>query len=258
VAAAPPRECGGIDVKSKRGPSIVNTPMTLWDKLLPDQPLNNENYGGPDYHRSLYELIVRTSGLEPPTKTFNLVLSDKVTIEEMASNPVQLRFLELIVRLIGAQRVIEIGAFIGLSAMTMARAMPAGGKLVTIEKFDHFADICRRNFAANGLSDRIEVMECDAFALIDGLPRGELFDLAFIDGNKERYAHYFEALEPRVRSGGLILVDDVLFHGDVLNAQPKTEKGEGVKAFMDLAARRNGYLRLALPICNGLMLMQKP
>jgi caffeoyl-CoA O-methyltransferase len=235
----------------------MNKPVNLWDKLLPDQPLNNEYYEGRDYYRALYELIVSTSGLEAPTKMFKLALSDKVTIEEMASNPVQLRFLELIVRLIGAKRVIEIGAFIGLSAMAMARAMPAGGKLTTIEKFDHFADICRRNFAANGLADRIEVIQGDAFEVIDGLPRDELFDLAFIDGNKERYAHYFEVLEPRVRPGGLILVDDVLFHGDVLNPHPKTEKGEGVKAFMDLAARRTNYLRLALPICNGLMLMQK-
>lgn len=229
----------------------------LWDKLLPDQPLNNEYYGGSDYYRSLYDLIARASGLEPPTKTFNLVLSDRVTIEEMASNPVQLRFLEFIVRLTGARRVIEIGAFIGLSAMTMARAMPAGGKLVTIEKFDHFADLCRRNVASNGLSDRVHVLQGDAFELIDGLPAGEPFDLAFIDGNKERYAQYFEMLEPRIRPGGVILIDDVLFHGDVLNPRPTTPKGEGVRAFMELAARRSDYLRLAVPICNGLMLMQR-
>ncbi len=230
---------------------------TLWDKLLPDQPLNNQYYGGKDYYQALYNLIVQTSGLQPPTETFKLTLSNKVTIEEMASNPVQLRFLEFIVRLMGARRIIEIGAFIGLSAMTMARAMPAGGKLVTIEKFDHFADICRRNFEANGLADKIQVSQGDAFELIDALPRDELFDLAFIDGNKERYAHYFEVLEPLVRPGGLIMVDDVLFHGDVLNTPPKTEKGEGARKFMDLAAKRDRYVRLTLPICNGLMLMLK-
>jgi caffeoyl-CoA O-methyltransferase len=84
-----------------------------------------------------------------------------------------------------------------------------------------------------------------------------VFDLAFIDGNKERYAHYFEALEPRVRSGGLILVDDIFFHGDVLNAQATTEKGDGCKRFMELAAQRKKYVKLALPLCNGLMLMLK-
>jgi predicted O-methyltransferase YrrM len=207
--------------------------LKLWDKLLPDQPLNNTYFKGGDYHHMLYDLIVRTSGLQQPHERFELVLSDKVTIEEMASNPVQLQLLDLIVRLLQPKRIIEIGAFIGLSAMTMARAMPVGGKLTTIEKFDHFADICRRNFAANGLADRITVVEGDAFEALDKISKSELFDLAFIDGNKERYAHYFEALEPRVRSGGLILVDDVFFHGDVLNAKATTShdrKGRRLQA----------------------------
>lgn len=251
---------GDNDIRSSKQHErdILNTPTTLWDKLLPDQPLNNEYFGGSDYYAALYDLIVKSSGITPPTETFKLVLSDKVTIEQMASNPPQLRFLELIVRLTGARRIIEIGAFIGLSAMTMAKAMPAGGKLITVEKFDHFAEICRKNFAANGLADRIEVIEGDAFELIEFLPNEQPFDIAFIDGNKERYADYFEILEPRVRPGGLIIVDDVLFHGDVLNAEPKTEKGEGVKRFIELAAERKGYSRLLLPFCNGLMLMQKP
>ena len=203
----------------------MKNPLTVWDKLIPDQPRNNEYYCGSDYCRALYDLITRVSGLQPTLEAFNLVLSDKATLEEMGSNRVQLRLLELIVRLTGAKRVIEIGAFIGLSAMTMARAMPAGGKLITIEKFDGFVEICRPNVAANGLSDRIEVLEGDAFEVLDRLPRDQPFDLAFIDGNKERYARLFEALEPRVRPGGVILVDDVLFHGDVLNSPPKTGKG---------------------------------
>jgi caffeoyl-CoA O-methyltransferase len=231
--------------------------LKLWDKLLPDQRLNNIYFGGGDYHRTLYDLIGHASGLQAPQEAFKLILSDKVTVEEMASNPVQLRFLDLIVRLLQPKRIIEIGAFIGLSAMTMARAMPPNGKLTTIEKFDHFADICRRNLTANGLADRVTVVEGDAFEALGKIPESELFDLAFIDGNKERYAHYFEALEPRVRPGGLILVDDIFFHGDVLNAKATTEKGEGCKRFMELAAQRKNYTKLALPLCNGLMLMLK-
>lgn len=235
----------------------MNKTLTLTDKLLPDQPLNNEYYGGSDYHRDLFDLIAGCSGLVSPAEAFTLVLSDKFTIEEMASNPVQLRLLELFVRLIGATRVIEIGAFIGLSAMTMARAMPAGGKLITIEKFDHFAGICRQNVAANGLTDRIDVLEGDALDVIGRLPRHEPFDLAFIDGNKERYADHFRLVEPYVRPGGLILVDDVFYHGDVLNETPKTAKGEGVKAFMRLAAGFSSGFRAVLPVCNGLMVIQK-
>ena len=234
----------------------MNKALTLTDKLLPNQPLNNGYYSGSDYARDLYDLIAGCSALLPLEEAFTLELSDKASIEEMASNPVQLRLLELFVRLIGATRVIEIGAYIGLSAMTMARAMAPGGKLVTIEKFSDFANICRRNVAANGLADRIEVLDGDALDVIGRLPRNELFDLAFIDGNKERYVDHFRLLEPCVRPGGLILVDDVLYHGDVFNATPKTAKGEGVRR-SGLAAGLNVGLRAVLPVCNGLMIIQK-
>lgn len=232
----------------------------LWDKLLPPQPVNNECYTGAqsDYYRLLLEMIMRSGGLKKPLEDFDLELSDKVSIEEMASSPVGLRFLQILVKLSGARRIIEIGAFIGLSAMSMARVLPKGGEVVTIEKFDHFAGICRRNFARNGLADRIKLLEGDAFEVIDSLPKNELFDMLFIDGNKERYAHYFQALEPLLRPGGLAIVDDCLFHGDVLNPKPTTEKGAGARATLDLAATLDGWLRLAVPISNGVLLMIKP
>src|SRR4051794_13898477 len=127
--------------------------IAIWDKILPQQPFNNEFYASPPdaYYRLLFETITRASGIKMPTEEFDLELSDKVSIEEMASSPVGLRFLQLVVKLSGARRIFEIGTFIGLSAMAMARVMPAGGEIVTIEKFDHFAAIARRNFARNGL-----------------------------------------------------------------------------------------------------------
>lgn len=240
---------------------MTQTPtVSLWDKILPDQPPNTEFYAGPAeaFHRSLFETIARASGIRLPTEEFQLELSDRVPYEVMASNPIGLRLLQFLVRLSGARRVFEIGTYIGLSAMAMARALPEGGEVVTVEKFDHFAGIARRNFARNGLVDRIRLLEGDAFELIGGLPRGEPFDIVFIDGNKERYAEYFRALEPLLRPGGLAIVDDCLFHGDVLNARPRTEKGAGVKEFMELAGSRAGWLRLAIPISNGVMVMIKP
>jgi len=234
--------------------------VQLWDKILPDQPVNNDHYSSAAdaYHRLLFQEIVRTSGLKIPTEDYTLELSDKVPYEAMASSPVGLRFLELLVKMTGAKRVLEIGAFIGLSAMSMARALPKGGQVVTIEKFDHFAAIARANFKNNGLADRITLMEGDAFAVIDKLPKDKPFDMIFIDGNKERYAHYFQALEPLLRPGGLAVIDDSLFHGDVLNPLPQSEKGAGVKAFLDVAAGCKDWLRLLVPISNGTMLMIKP
>lgn len=234
--------------------------VNLWDKILPDQPINNDHYAAaPDaYHKLLFQEIARSSGLQMPVDDFKLELSDKVPYEAMASSPVGLRFLQLLVKMTGARRVLEIGAFIGLSAMSMARALPKGGEVVTIEKFDHFAAIARNNFKNNGLADKITLMDGDAFAVIDRLPKDKLFDMVFIDGNKERYAHYFQALEPLLRPGGLAVIDDSLFHGDVLNTKPKSEKGQGVKDFLDVAAGCKDWLRLLVPISNGTMLMIKP
>lgn len=234
--------------------------VNLWDKILPDQPINNDHYAAPAdaYHKLLFQEIARSSGLKMPIDDFKLELSDKVPYEAMASSPVGLRFLQLLVKMTGAKRVLEIGAFIGLSAMSMARALPKGGEVVTIEKFDHFAAIARNNFKNNGLADKITLMDGDAFAVIDSLPKDKLFDMVFIDGNKERYAHYFKALEPLLRPGGLAVIDDSLFHGDVLNPAPKSEKGQGVKDFLDVAAECKDWLRLLVPISNGTMLMVKP
>jgi caffeoyl-CoA O-methyltransferase len=233
---------------------------SIWEKILPPQPINNEFYSGSaaDYYKLLFQTISHSSDIRPPTAEFDLVLSDKVSIEEMASSPIGLRFLKVLVKLTGARRVFEIGTYIGLSAMVMAQAMPADGEVVTIEKFDHFAIIARENFARNKLSHKIKLIEGDAFEIIKEIPRDKLFDIIFIDGNKERYAHYFQVMEPLLRPGGLAIIDDSLFHGDVLNTSSRTEKGAGVKAFLDIAAELQEWLRLLVPIGNGVMLMIKP
>ena len=239
---------------------MVMSKFPIWERILPPQPINNEFYGSPigSYYRLLFDTISRSSEILLPTEEFDLVLSDKVSIEEMASSPIGLRFLELLVRLTNARRVFEIGTYIGLSAMVMARAMPPGGKVVTIEKFDHFAQIARENFKRNKLADKIDLLEGDAFEVIKKISKTERFDVIFIDGNKERYAHYFHVMEPLLRHGGLAIIDNSLFHGDVLNMSPRTEKGVGVKSFLDVASGLKDWLRLLVPISNGIMLMIKP
>ncbi len=229
------------------------------DKMLPDQPLHADQFTGSmdAFYPALFETIVRVGQIRTPYEELDLVTSDKFTVEEMGSNPVALRFLQLLIRLSRAQRVLEIGAFIGVSAMYMAKALPKGGEVVTIEKFDHFADICRQNFARNKLDDRITLLQGDANAVIDSLPREKTFDLMFIDGNKERYAEYMRRLEPLLAPGGLMIVDDALFHGDALNAKPTSEKGQGSRDALDLAASWTGYCKCLLPVANGMLLLMK-
>src|SRR5207244_5106952 len=142
----------------------------------------------------------------------------------MASNPVSLRFFEFLTKVSGARRVLEIGAFIGVSAMSFARALPADGEVVTIEKLDRFAAIARRNFDKNGLGDKIRLIVGDAADVLAGLRSGPPFDLVFIDGNKERYKDYMEATAPLLSPRGIMIVDDVFFHGDAVRATTATEK----------------------------------
>jgi caffeoyl-CoA O-methyltransferase len=229
------------------------------DKMLPDQPLHADQFTGSmaAFYPALFETIVRVGQIQTPYEELDLVTSDKFTVEEMGSNPVALRFLQLLIRLANAKRVLEIGAFIGVSAMYMAKALPKGGEVVTIEKFDHFADICRQNFKRNKLDDRITLMLGDANDVIDSLPRDKKFDFMFIDGNKERYAEYMQRLEPLLAPGGLMIVDDALFHGDALNAKPTSEKGQGSRDALDLAASWTGYCKCLLPVANGMLLLMK-
>lgn len=239
---------------------MANTALALWDKILPDQAINNLYDRGTreSYHRRLYETLAAASGVTEPRSDFDLELTDVVPLEEMASNPLALRLLHTLVELTRAERVLEIGAYIGISTMTLARALPPGGKVISIEKFPVFADICRRNFARNHLSDRIELHVGDAWEVLPGLALDRPLDLAFIDGDKERYLDYFEAIEPRVRPGGLIVVDDILFQGDVLNPTAQTQKGAGVARFLDYAAQKLDWTRVALPFSDGIMLLIKP
>jgi predicted O-methyltransferase YrrM len=205
----------------------------------------------------LFDLVCRSSGIRNPHEEFKLEQSDMFTAEEMASNPVAMRFLQFLIRLGGARRVLEIGAFIGLSTMYFAQALPADGEVISIEKFNKFAAIARRNFSLNGLSGKITLLEGDAFEIIDRLPPDRTFDLIFVDGNKERYNDYVIKTEPLLARNGMMIVDDCFYHGDALNARATDAKGIGTKAFMDYAAKQDDWLRIALPLSNGLFLMMR-
>lgn len=229
--------------------------VRYWDKMLPDQPEHANLYKGGQLMQDLFEAISRSSGIPDPKSEFKLEQTDMFAIEEMASNPVSMRFLQFLIQVSGVRRVLEIGAFIGFSTMSFAKALPADGKVVSIEKFDHFAGIARRNFAANGLDKKIELHQGDAFEIIGRLPKGEKFDLVFVDGNKERYKDYVVMTEPLLSAKGIMIVDDCFYHGDVLNKSPTDAKGEGTKAFMDYAATLSGWHRIALPLANGIFMM---
>jgi caffeoyl-CoA O-methyltransferase len=227
--------------------------------LLPVQPaiLRNNDASRPEFYPELLNFLLLNSHIKFPEERFKLTLPEGITHADFGSNLVTLQFLEFLARLLQPKRVLEIGAFVGVSSMILASALTGTGKLVTLEKFSKFADAARTNFRDNKLDSRIELLEGDAAALTGEIEKRGPYDFIFLDGDKGNYEFYYKTFFPQLSVGGLFIVDDVLFHGDTLNATPETEKGAGVKNFLALAREQPGIFSVILPYGNGIMLIRK-
>jgi caffeoyl-CoA O-methyltransferase len=142
--------------------------------------------------------------------------------------PEQGALLELLARLIGAKRILEVGTFTGYSAICLARGLAPGGQLLCLEVDEEYARIARGNLADAGVGDRTEVRVGPAATALEALPETPTFDLAFIDADKTGYPEYYELVLPRLRTGGLMLLDNMLQAGRVLD--PDTEAARIVDA----------------------------
>jgi caffeoyl-CoA O-methyltransferase len=136
--------------------------------------------------------------------------------------------LELLARLIGARRILEVGTFTGYSAICLARGLAPGGHLLCLEVDEDYARIARANLEDAGVGDRAEVRVGPAAAALRALPETPTFDLAFIDADKPGYPEYYELALARLRAGGLMLLDNMLQSGRVL--EPDTEAARVVDA----------------------------
>jgi predicted O-methyltransferase YrrM len=208
--------------------------------------------------RRMYATSAWACGLKAPQEEFDLVTSDRFATSVLGSGPAKLRQLEFLVRASRARRVLEVGTFIGISALYLARALPPGGEVVTLEKFDHFAAIARDNFARNGMADHIRLIEGDALESLSAMGPEEKFGLIYLDGDKGKYPELFRLLEPMLEPDGMIIVDDIFFHGDAIREEPVTDKGQGVRALLDDLSRRSDLFRCVLPIgVAGMLLVMR-
>lgn len=229
------------------------------DKLLPDQPILRDYFDGDeaDFAAAMYDSLITFGGIQLPMKQFDLLEVQDFPLASMVSNLSLLELIRLLIFMKRPARILEIGTFVGVSAMYMAAALPAEGRVVTIEKFDVFANVARQNFVRNHLDHKINLICGDAF---EELKKGDFFqnfDLIFLDGNKEKYADYFALLDPLLKPNGLMIVDDIFFQGDVLNHVPKTEKGLGARRFLEETASNTNYHKAILPLGDGVAIMLK-
>ncbi len=225
-------------------------------KILPNQHFNNNLYEGKqDFMLALFGLL-QAHASHVDQHQFTLSEHSRVGFEEMSTPPMQLAFLKFLIDLTGCKRFLEIGTFIGNTAMHVAKMIGPDAEVVTIEKFDEFADLAQKNFDDNGLSKNITLLRGDAGERMKEL-KDNHFDLIYVDGDKGRYLDLTKIAEKKLSDRGIILVDDVFFHGDALNETPKTEKGQGCKAVLDYYKDTTRFSKYVLPINNGILLLKR-
>jgi caffeoyl-CoA O-methyltransferase len=178
-------------------------------------------------------------------------------ISIMQIAPEQGAFMQLLTAAIGARHAIEIGTFTGYSSLCIARGLPEDGRLICCDVSEEWTEIARRAWRKAGVSDRIELRIGPAIETLRALPEEPTFDLAFIDADKSGYADYFDALLPRLRVGGLMLVDNVLWSGNVANPEKSDDQTNAIRAFNDKVATDPRVECVMLPISDGLTLLRK-
>jgi predicted O-methyltransferase YrrM len=171
--------------------------------------------------------------------------------------PEQGQFMQMLARLCGARRAIEVGVFTGYSSLAVMLAMPDDARLLALDVSEEYTTVARRHWQAAGVADRIELVLAPARDTLDArLAEGEAgqYDFAFIDADKTGYLGYYERLLKLLRPGGLILVDNTLWDGEVANPDNREAETEALRAFND-ALHRDPRIDLALlPVGDGLTL----
>ncbi len=201
--------------------------------------------------------------IEDHTSSEDEVLSElrrhtflKIIHPRMISGPVQGKFLEMISKLIRPRRILEIGTYTGYSAICLARGLNEDGKLITIEINDELEELHETFFKKAGLSEKIERITGDAIHILPDLD--EQFDLIFIDAEKEQYCEYYHLVMPRLKSGGLIIADNVLWDGKVIDDEFRNDNTtKAIRDFNTLINCDKQTENLLLPLRDGLMLIRK-
>ena len=173
----------------------------------------------------------------------------------MASGHIQGMMLEFISRMISPQFILEIGTYTGYSAICLAKGLKAGGRLFTIEINDELKEFSHSYFLKAGVEDRISQYTGRAQDIIPGISQN--FDLVFIDGDKREYTEYFSLVIPKVRSGGFVLADNVIWDGKVLERETGDSQTRGIIEFNEMIRNDGSIEKLILPVRDGLMIIRK-
>lgn len=167
----------------------------------------------------------------------------------------QAAFMQLLTRALGVRRAIEIGTFTGLSALAIARGMPDDGRLLCLDLSAEWTAVARRYWDRAGVGDRIELRLGPALKTLRSLPAEPAYDLAFVDADKTGYAAYVEELHPRMRPDGVVLLDNTLWSGRVLD--PRSDDDRALVELNAALAADPRWETVLLPLADGLTMLRR-
>jgi caffeoyl-CoA O-methyltransferase len=191
----------------------------------------------------LRDLAAETAALGP-------ISAMQVAVEQGA-------LLGFLARLMGARRAVEIGTFTGYSAISIARGLIPGGRLLCCDVSTEWTAIAQRYFARAGLGDRIELRVAPALDTLRALPRTPDIDLAFIDADKPAYRAYYEELLPRLAPRGVLVLDNVLWMGQVLDPNDSSDSTRALRELNDFIATDARVDAVMLPVADGITLIRR-
>jgi caffeoyl-CoA O-methyltransferase len=178
-------------------------------------------------------------------------------IARMQVSPEQGALLTLLTRLVGTTRAVEVGTFTGYSALCIARGLAPGGSLLCCDVSEEWTAIAREHWQRAGLADRIELRIAPALDTLRSLPPDADVDLAFIDADKTSYIAYVDELVPRLRPNGLLLIDNVLWGGAVIDPDANDADTVAIRACNDHVAAHSDLESLILPVADGVTLARR-
>jgi predicted O-methyltransferase YrrM len=208
----------------------------------------------------LYEYLLAASLREPPALAKLRAETERHPRAEMQIAPEQGQFMQLLVRLVGARRALEVGVFTGYSSLAIALALPVDGHLLACDISDEFTAVARRHWAAAGVTGRIELVLAPAIATLDArLGAGEAgsYDFAFIDADKEGYVDYYERVLALLRPGGLMAVDNTLWSGAVTDPADRSAETAAIRRFNGHVYGDERVDLSLVPIGDGLTLARR-
>jgi caffeoyl-CoA O-methyltransferase len=206
----------------------------------------------------VHEYLVR-HGSRPDEILSGLIAATKelggISIMQIA--PEQGAFMSLFARAIGAKRVVEVGTFTGLSTLCLARGIPDDGELIACDISEEWTAVGRPFWEKAGVAHKIDLRIGPAADTLRALPADENIDLSFIDADKGGYAVYYQELLDRTRPGGVILVDNVLWGGSVVDPAAQNDDVLAIRAFNDQVAADDRIDCVMLAISDGLSILRK-